>query len=99
MPGAILPRVNCRYGAPMGRPGAHPGDNPHCVMSVRRVPIDGGGYDSGGAYWGLGAPLWQAHGLDQCDGAADEITDYRRAPSKAAAIAAWAAEWPAARFN
>lgn len=25
---------------------------------LRRIPINGGGYDSGGAYWGIGAPLY-----------------------------------------
>jgi hypothetical protein len=27
-------------------------------FSVRRVRINSGGYDSGGAYWGTGAPLY-----------------------------------------
>jgi hypothetical protein len=44
--------VDCRYGAPMGR---------HCgptishggKISLRKVRLDSGGYDKGGAYWGL----------------------------------------------
>jgi hypothetical protein len=50
------PLVSCRYGAPMGRRddmidyGAR--------LYLRRVPLDSGGYDPGGAYWGLGSPLW-----------------------------------------
>lgn len=56
-----LPYVNCRYGAPMGRADRiHPlpaaGERTH----LARVYLDSGGYDNGGAYWGLGAPLWHA---------------------------------------
>ena len=29
-------------------------------VTLRRVPINAGGYDAGGAYWGLGAPLYWA---------------------------------------
>lgn len=29
-------------------------------VSLRRVRINSGGYDSGGAYWGLGQPLYWA---------------------------------------
>lgn len=29
-------------------------------VHIRIVPIDEGGYDPGGAYWGLGKPLWVA---------------------------------------
>ncbi len=57
--------VSCRYGAPMGRytgpdylePLASP-------VYLRRVPLDSGGYDSGGAYWGLGVPLYAAQDQD-----------------------------------
>ena len=31
---------------------------------LRRVRLNSGGYDTGGAYWGLGAPLWQAMDRD-----------------------------------
>lgn len=54
------PDVSCKYGAPLGRPGGHPGnlaDEPGKFYLVR-CPLDSGGYDRGGAYWGLGAPLY-----------------------------------------
>ena len=94
----VLERVSCRYGAPMGRPGAHPGDDPHCPIRVRLIPLDSGGYDSGGAYWGHGAPLWQARGIDEFEGERSEICDWNRAHSKAAAIAEWRQDWPNARI-
>jgi len=52
-------KVSCKYGAPMGRAydgvGALAGK-----VRLRRVRLDSGGYDSGGAYWGAGLPLWYA---------------------------------------
>ena len=58
---ARLPNVNCRYGAPMGRGQWHD-ELPTAPLKFRlsRVRINSGGYDRGGAYWGLGAPLYQA---------------------------------------
>lgn len=55
--------VDCKYGAPMGR--ASYGSIPECFpRSVRlfRVNLDSQGYDDGGAYWGIGQPLWCAIG-------------------------------------
>lgn len=52
-----LETVSSRYGAPMGRR-----DSPSletCVprfVRLQRVRLDAGGYDSGGAYWGLRRP-------------------------------------------
>ena len=62
-----LPGVNCKYGAPMGRadqPTPYSGyraipDMAH-KFSLQRVRINSGGYDEGGAYWGLGQPLYWA---------------------------------------
>lgn len=52
-----LKPVNSQYGAPMGRPGTfHPANEEK--VRVSEVRINRGGYDSGGAYWGLGAPLY-----------------------------------------
>lgn len=81
----------------MGRAGAHPGDDPHCHMRVRRIRLDNGGYDEGGAYWGHGTPLWYCAGRDTFGGVSDWIEDFHRAPSKAAAIAYWRELWPNAK--
>jgi len=46
-----VPAVSGKYGAPMGRCSAtldHDG-----TWRARRIPLDGEGYDAGGAYWGL----------------------------------------------
>lgn len=58
------PRVDCRYGAPMGRVSGFLRTAPVKVLptriTVRRVRLDAGGYDGGGAYWGAGTKLWMA---------------------------------------
>ena len=72
----ILPSVSSKYGAPMGRPESaiHDLDLP-IAFEIDRVFLDEG-YDLGGAYWGVGAPLWQAEGR-QDEGA---VTQFLRAP-------------------
>lgn len=54
-----LTPVNCDYGAPMGRWECHKYDDerPRSILCFN-VPLDSGGYDSGGAYWGLGMRLY-----------------------------------------
>jgi hypothetical protein len=83
--------VRSRYGAPMGR---HLG--PDCLdtsapIYLRRVRINSGGYDAGGAYWGLGQPLW--HAQDE-----DGNGKIFRSPSREAAKAHLVATYPGARF-
>lgn len=46
-----------KYGASMGRGSNLPFDTTD-KLEIRRVPIDSGGYDPGGAYWGTGKPLF-----------------------------------------
>lgn len=49
------PRVSGMFGAPLGRTGRmldYDEDAPELIRA-RVVPIDAGGYDKGGAYWGL----------------------------------------------
>lgn len=65
----IIPNVNTKYGAPMGRPNV--GKQPVTIVSgptnrivkknqikvyEKRVPLTEG-YDQGGAYWGIGPEL------------------------------------------
>ena len=86
------PPVSCKYGAPMGR---HTG--PHyletCAGRLRlvRIPLNSGGYDSGGAYWGLGPPLWYAEDLDG-------NSQFFRASTRESAKAYIRSKFPDARF-
>jgi hypothetical protein len=54
-----MPNVSSKYGAPMGR---DQGDSqvPGRWVRLFRVRINKGGYDDGGAYWGIGQPLYCA---------------------------------------
>lgn len=86
------PPVAGHLGAPLGRRSSRPGEEPEGKLYLRRVRLNSGGYDNGGAYWGLGAPLWWCG-----DGAAFDI--YFRCRSRTAAKAYVLAMFPAARFH
>lgn len=80
------PDVNAKYGAPMGRASDHLEGliiletDPR--FTLRRIRLNNGGYDSGGAYWGLGEPLfWWAIELRE-DGSRDECSGFLRAQSR-----------------
>ena len=66
-----------------------PTDRP---LYLRRVPLDSGGYDRGGAYWGHGTPLWW------CGNAAGDIDLFIRASSREDAKRIVREDYPAARF-
>lgn len=89
-----IPDVSCRYGAPMGRPS----HNEFTVTEsaapfyLVRVRLDSGGYDSGGAYWGIGAPLYYY------EGPLTDISGYVRGRTREAAKAAVREIHPLARF-
>lgn len=85
-----IPNVSSKYGAPMGRRSV----NQDCVgrVSLQRIRINGGGYDRGGAYWGIGQPLYWAG--DE-SGALDL---FFRAASREAAKAHIRSMWPDAKF-
>ena len=55
----ILYKVDTRRGAPMGRPnvGTPPDDDVKVYQRRVALPYDGA-YDRGGAYWGIGKPLY-----------------------------------------
>lgn len=76
-----ITEVGSQYGAPMGRwEGGYPESLTDRTVRVFKVPICSQGYDSGGAYWGIGAPLYCA--TDQ-----EEYCRYIRAGSREEAIA------------
>lgn len=86
------PDVSSKYGAPMGR---HTGPNYLETAAgpwrLVRIRINSGGYDSGGAYWGLGQPLFYVE--DQ-----DGNSKFFRASNRDAAKAELIADWPGAKF-
>lgn len=94
-----LPLVNCRYGAPMGRPSR---PNPYLdapvdasaphTLHLQRVPLEDG-YDEGGAYWGCGAPLYWYVSDD------GTIEGFLRARHRDDAKAKIRKDYPAATFN
>lgn len=95
-----LPNVSSRFGAPMGRRGVLPQSLanafalcalPGTRVRLVRVPLDRGGYDGGGAYWGSGEPLWRAWFADK-DG--DERESFFRSPDRDSAKA----QLPGCRF-
>jgi len=90
-----LPKAFSSRGADMGRaPKTGPADLPY-KFRLARVPIDAGGYDQGGAYWGLGAPLYWA-----CDESTHSapVEMFLRAGDRDAVKAKIRESYPAARF-
>lgn len=85
-----FPPLSGRYGAPLGRHSWQHLDTGGRLY-LRRVYLNSGGYDAGGAYWGLGVPLWLA--MDQ-----QGETRYLRARSRDAAKAMILDDAPDARF-
>lgn len=65
---------------------------------LSRVHLDSGGYDSGGAYWGHGGPLYQAEADAQTLYDDGPVTWYLRAPDREHAKAQIRAKYPNATF-
>lgn len=77
-----------KYGASMGRGSDF--DGLRGKVHLRHVRLDLGGYDKGGAYWGLGQPLWCAWN--------DEAEVFFRADSRGVAQKYLLAKSPEVRF-
>lgn len=92
----LTPKVDGRYGAPMGRANKDGGfailpDARPCTLV--RIPLDSGGYDRGGAYWGLSRD--RLYGFI---GPVSDIVAYVWAKDREAAKAAIREIHPHARF-
>lgn len=88
------PDVSCKYGAPMGRASHNDwtvNENAGPFRLVR-CPLDSGGYDRGGAYWGIGTPLYYY------EGPLTDISGYVRGRTRDQAKAEVRAIHPLARF-
>jgi hypothetical protein len=86
-----VPPVSCKYGAPLGRRSIAQGDGTERLY-LRRIVLDSGGYDSGGAYWGFPNNLYW---YGDSTGAIDS---FLRAPSRDDAKRLILAEIPEATF-
>ena len=87
------PRVNCSRGAPLGRGNIGNDFDVMQPLHLKRLPLDSGGYDRGGAYWGHGAPIYVIHDRD------GEFFHTLRARSRDAAKAEFRGEYPGAWFH
>ena len=76
MPEYKFEKLSMKYGASMGRSNYGRLDVARRVR-LFRVRLDAGGYDNGGAYWGLGRPLWCALAEDMSADLAQPATDAR----------------------
>ena len=84
-------------GSAMGRYSSPPGPcEPGAKFSVTRVPINNGGYDSAGAYWGIGEKLYRAYSEE---GNGEEIQEcFMRAENREAAKRYVANRFTGAKF-
>lgn len=57
-----FPKAYSQYGSSMGRRDNIIEVTFPVKFHLERVLLDSGGYDNGGAYWGLGDPLYVAFG-------------------------------------
>ncbi len=93
--------VACHRGAPMGRGDITPADTQGARrFYLRLLPIDSGGYDPGGAYWGhYHLPMYGAFSRhDDKGGELPAATMYFRAASRDEAKKTIEARYPGARF-
>ena len=74
----------------MGRTSYGTADTPQ-RMNLQRVRLDAGGYDSGGAYWGHGKPLFRAW--------SDDVEFYTRATDRTEARALTLQRHPLAKIR
>ncbi len=78
----ITSKVNCQYGAPMGRCSW----NNICDQSfngrfyLQNARLDRGGYDAGGAYWGIGKQVFLYRAAD--DSISGSLRAYSRKDAK-----------------
>ena len=59
-PNKLLEKLDCKYGSPMGRRTIK--DNPAAKVRLFRMKMVDSCYDVGGAYWGMGTPIYVAIG-------------------------------------
>jgi hypothetical protein len=89
-------------GAQLGRPTTDPADVAAAASPFRfylqRVRLDAGGYDSGGAYWGVGAPLYRFEAGEGADDLTEWPAGFLRARTRADAKRQLRDTYAGARF-
>lgn len=78
-------------GAMMGRANWIKDPAAPVALNLRRLPLNSGGYDQGGAYWGLGQPMYRATG--------EGVEMFVRAKNRAEAMRQIVERVPGARFR
>lgn len=87
-----LEKVDCRYGAPMGRPNILPATNAKIKLHLEKMPMVDGDYDSGYCYWG------KVKGLDMYVAWVEQVRIYVKTASREDAKAKVRELLPAATF-
>lgn len=87
-------------GASLGRTDRRGDPDEQWKFYLVRLPLDSGGYDQGGVYWGVGTPLWRYEAADlvYTPGNLALPSGFLRAASRAAAKAELRDLYPNCRF-
>lgn len=89
----LTPKVSCKYGAPMGRSNWDDNTGTYAgKMYLQHIRLDAGGYDPGGAYWGVGRRLYGYAAVD------DSVNGFVRAYDRKDAIERVRRIYPKAAF-
>jgi hypothetical protein len=93
------PNVNSQYGAPMGRRQTGYGADPTTKFNLVHIRLNNGGYDRGGAYWGIDKPLYYYHAYETHPNEKEvDISDFIRAYDREDAKTIIRHNYPNARF-
>lgn len=89
-----LPKLSCKYGAPMGRPDSIVDPDAPVKFYLNKLRFVDSCYDQGGAYWGMGKPVYWAYGYI----GNDMFEMFVRARNRADAKQQVKSKYPLARF-
>lgn len=92
-----IPPDRMRYGAPLGRTSY--GFDHAGRLYVSRVPLDSGGYDPGGAYWGHSLRLYGASDTPVGDTPNSAAFATVRAKNRAEAVRKFRELFPSAKIK
>lgn len=85
--GLLFPNVSSKYGAPMGRSRVGNLNELPKKLRAQRVSMVDGGYDPGGAYWGISSPPFHLYVVFAIGAnGKPEFRDFTRAITSKAAI-------------